>query len=112
MQRAGLRGVAFALLEDVIDVLTGVRLTRDGVFNGAGDFVGAVNVGKGHDLVDVAACVETASGELLVVMFGVRTQGVKGEQPLGVTGSAALIQEFFDVIGVFKVAMALVTAGM
>jgi hypothetical protein len=37
--------VAFALLEDVFDVLAGERLAGDGVFKGEGDFFGAVNIG-------------------------------------------------------------------
>ena len=74
--------------------------------------VGVKGGGQGHDLVDVAAGVKTAGGELLVVMLGVRTQGVKGEQPFGVAGAASLVQEFLDVVGIFKVAVALVTAWM
>jgi hypothetical protein len=51
-------------------------------------------------------------GELLGVVFGVRTQGVKGALLLGVTRLAALMPEVLDVIGVFKIAVALVAAGM
>ena len=45
VQGAGLRGVAFALLEDVFDVFAGERLAGDGVIHGESDFFGAVNVG-------------------------------------------------------------------
>jgi len=60
----------------------------------------------------MGALVEVAGGELLMIGFGVGTEGVEGEEPFGVFGAAALIEEFFDVIGVFEVAVALVAAGV
>ena len=112
VQRAGARGVSLALLEDVLDVLAGERLAGDGVIDGAGDFVGPVDVGEGDDLVDMDAGVEAAGAQLLVVVLCLRAQGVKGEQPLGVARPSALVEEFAHVIGVFKIAVPLVTAGM
>ncbi len=84
----------------------------DGVVDGEGDFFGTVDVGEGDDFVDVDAGVEVAGAELLVVGFGLRTEGVEAQQPLGVAGAAALVEEFLDVIGVLEVAVALVAAGM
>ena len=55
MQGAGLRGVAFALLEDVFDVLAGEGLALDGVVNGEGELFRAVDVGERDDFVDVDA---------------------------------------------------------
>lgn len=81
MEGSGCRGVAGALFEDVFDVLAGVGLALDGVFDGEGDFFGAVDFGEGDDLVDMNALVEVAGGELLVIVFGVGTDGVEGEQP-------------------------------
>ena len=112
MQGAGLERGPFALLEDVLDVLAGERLADDGVINGAGDLVGAVDIGDGDDLVDVRTGVEAAFFELLVVVFGLRAQGVKGLQPLGLTRSATLVEEFADMIGVFKITVSLVAARM
>ena len=60
VQRAGLRGVAFALLEDVFNVFAGERLAGDGVIHGEGDFFAAVDVGQGDDLVDMDAGLEAA----------------------------------------------------
>ena len=74
MQRTGLRNEAFALLEDILDVLAGECLAGDGVINGAGDFVCPVDVGKSDDLIDVDAFVEAASTKLLVVVFGLRAR--------------------------------------
>ena len=58
----------------------------------------------------MGACLEAAGGELLIVVFGLRAEGIKGEQPLGVASAAALVEDVLDVIGVFEVAVALVTA--
>ena len=112
MQGAGLRGVAFTLLEDVFDVFAGERLACDGVLHGKADFIGAVDVGQGDDLVDVDADLEAAGCELLVIVFGLRTEGIKGHQPLGVPGTVSLGEDVFDVIRVFEVAVALVAARM
>jgi hypothetical protein len=82
------------------------------VVDGEGDVSGAVNFGQGDDFVDVDAGVEAAGGELLVVGFGPGTEGVEGQEPFGVAGTAALVEEFFDVVGVLEVAVALVAAGV
>ena len=112
MEGSRCRGVAGALFEDVFDVLAGVGLALDGVLDGEGYFFGAVDFGEGDDLVDMNALVEVAGGELLVIVFGVWADGVEGEQPFGVASAAALVEEFFDVVGVFEVAVALVAAGV
>ena len=78
VQGAGLRAVAFALLEDVLDVLAGERLARDGVVHGEGDFFRAVDVGEGDDAVDMGAGLEAAGDELLIVVFGLRAEGIEG----------------------------------
>ena len=47
-----------------------------------------------------------------MVVFGAGTERVEAQEPLGVAGAAALVEEFLDVIGVLEVAVALVAAGM
>ena len=110
VEGAGLGLGPGALLEDVFDVLTGVGVAGDGVVEGEGDFVRAVDVSEGDDFVDVDAGVEASGAELVVVGFGAGTEGVEGEEPFGVAGAVALGEQFFDVVGVFEVAVALVAA--
>lgn len=112
VQGTRLRGEGFALDEDVFDVLAGEGLACDGVLDGPGHFVRSIDVGQSDDFVDLSAGIERAGGELPVVVFGVGTQGVKAQEPLGIPGAAALVQEFFDVLGVFKIAVTIVAAGM
>ena len=50
--------------------------------------------------------------ELAVVVFSAGAQGVEAQQELGVAGFAALVEQLFDVVGIFEVAVPLVTAGM
>ena len=112
MQGTGLRGEALALFEDIGDVFAGEGLGVEGVLDGASQVVLAVDVGEGDDFVDVDAGVETALGELAVVVFRARAQGVEAQQELGVGGFAALVEEFLYVVGIFEVPVPLVAAGM
>ena len=112
MQGTGLRGEPLALFEDVGDVFAGEGLAVEGILDGAGEVVLAVDVGEGDDFVDVDAGVETALGELVVVVFGAGAERVEAQQELGVAGFAALVEEFFYVVGIFEVPVALVAAGM
>ena len=93
-------------------VFAGEGLGVEGVLDSASEVVLAVDVGEGEDFVDVEAGVETALGELAVVFFSARAQGVEAQQELGVAGFAALVEEFLYVVGIFEVPVPLVAAGM
>ena len=58
MQGAGFRQQALALLQQVGDVLATERLELQGVLDGAGGLVGAVDFAQGHDLADVMQDVQ------------------------------------------------------
>ena len=49
--------------EDVFDVLAGVGMAGNGIVDGEGYFIGAVDVGEGDDFVDVDARVEVAGAD-------------------------------------------------
>lgn len=60
----------------------------------------------------MSAGVEPARGQLLMVGFGLWAEGVKSQQQLALARGVAVGEEFFDVLGIFEVAVALVAAGV
>jgi hypothetical protein len=56
--------------------------------------------------------VEAALFELAVVEFGLRGEGEKAHEDLVITGFFALLEQGLGMIGVFEVAVTIVTAGV
>jgi len=70
-----------------------------GVLNGAGGLIGAVDLAEGHDLADVVDDVETAFGQGLVEGLGLGRQVQQAQEQLLVGGAAALLEQGPGMIG-------------
>jgi hypothetical protein len=112
MQGAGLRCEALALFEQIGNVIATEGLELEGIFDGASNFVGAIDLAQSHDLGKVVARAQAAILELAVIFLGRRTKSVKTQEQFRVTGCVAPLKEFLTVIGVFEVPVAIVAAGV
>ena len=112
MQRAGLRQQPLPLLQQVGDILATERLELQGVLNGAGGFVRAVDFAQRHDLADVMQRVQPPLLEFAVKRFGLRRHGQQAHQQFLIAGFAALLEQLAGMIGIFDILMPLVTARM
>jgi hypothetical protein len=112
VQRTLLRGAAGALLEPVRDRVGGKGAVLQGIGPGAGDGLVAVDVAQGHDLAHGMVRVEASLFELPVLEFGLGRAREKAHEELVITGFSALLQQRFGMIRVFKVALAVVAAGV
>ena len=110
VQGRGHGGLAFPLFEDVGDVFAAVSLEGQRVVQGAGDFVGAVDLAQGNDLLDVMRGVEPLFLELARVEIGLRSQAQEGLQEGLLARSLAMDQQFLDVVGIADVLAAVVTS--
>ena len=110
MQGRGGHGVALALFQQLGDIFTAVSVEGQGVPQGAGHFVGAVELAQRDDLLDVVRGMEAFFAEFATVAFGVCSQAQEGSQAGLVAGAVTLRQEFLDMIGVADVLAAVVTA--
>ena len=74
VQGSGHGGRTLPLFQEVGDVFTTVSLGSQGIVQGAGDFVRAVELAQGHDLLDVVRSVEPFFLELARVPLRLRPQ--------------------------------------
>ena len=112
MQGALLGGKAGALLEQVGDVVGGKGALFEGIGQSTGRGRWAVDVAEGDDLAHVVVWVEASLFELSVVEFGLRGEGEKAHEDLVVTRLFSLLEQRLWMVGVFEVAMSIVTAGV
>jgi len=112
VQRTLLRGEAGALLEQVSDIVGGKSAVLQGIGPGAGDGLVAVAVAQGHDLAHVMGWVEASLCERPVIEFGLGRESQRAHDELVSTGFSALLQQRFGMSRVFKVALAVVAAGV
>jgi hypothetical protein len=98
------------LFEDVGKVFAAVSLEGEGVLEGAGDLVGAVDFTQGDDLLDVVGGVEAFVLEFAGVEFGLGAELEEGQQEGRVTGPLALGQQVLEVIGIADVLVAIIAA--
>ena len=102
VQRAGLGCEALALFEDVSNVIAAEGLELEGIFDGTGHFVGAINLAQCDDLGDVESRAQAALLELAMILFGTRTESIKAQEQFGIPGCAAPLKKFLDVVRVFE----------
>ena len=110
VQGRGDGGLAFTLFEDVGDVFAAVGLEGEGVVQGAGGFVRAVDLAQGDDFLDVVRGVEALFLQLARVEVGLGSQAQEGLQEGLLAGALAIDQQFLDMIGVADVLAAVVTS--
>ena len=73
VERGRGRGDALALLQDIGDVFAAVGFVNDGIGEGAGDFVGAIDFAERDDLLHVMRCIEPPFIEFVAVELGLGT---------------------------------------
>src|SRR6266576_1221481 len=73
-------GFTFALFQQVGDVFTSVSLKLEGVLQGASDFVVAVELAQGDDLLDMVRSIEPLLLEPAHVKLGLGAQAQEGLQ--------------------------------
>ena len=112
MQRPGLRAEVFALFEDIGDVVAAEGLELEGVFDGAGDFVGAIDFAQRYDFGDVLMGVKAALFYLVEILFSTRAEGIEAQQQFGVAGCMALLEQLLDVVRIFNVLVTVVVTGV
>jgi len=110
VQRRRRSGVTLALFQEVGDVFAAVSVEAQGVLEGAGHLVGAVELAQRHDLLNVVGSVETFFPEFAAVDLGLWPQAQESLQAGLITGSATLPQKFLDMVEVFDVLAAVVRA--
>ena len=101
---------ALALFQQVGDVLATEGLELQGVLDGPGGHLGAVNLAQGDDLADVVQDVEPPLGQPLVERFGLGGRGSAAGQQLLIAGPAALLEQGPRMIGVLEVLVTVVAA--
>ena len=112
MQSAGLDHGPFPLFQEVGDVFATEGLIGPGVFQGALHFFHAIDFAQGHDLLDVVAGIAPFFLQPLVILLSRGRQRQEAGQELLLPGLPALGQQFFDMLGLFKVLMPVVAADM
>jgi len=100
------------LLQQVGDIITAVRLKSEGIVNGAGHGVRAVEFAQGNDLLDVVGGREAFFLQLAIIRLGLGRQVEKGRQQGLLAGADALGHQFTIVIGVADVLAAVVATGV
>src|SRR5260370_40976302 len=93
MQGPGLRAEVFALFEDIGDVVAAEGLELEGVFDGAGDFVGAIDFAQSDDFGDVLTGVKAALFYLVEILFSTRAESIEAQQQCGVPSCMALLEQ-------------------
>ena len=101
-----------ALLQQVGDVITAVRLKSEGVVNGSGHGVRAVEFAQGNDFLDVVGGREAFFLQLAIIRLGLGRQVEKGRQQGLLAGADALGHQFTIVIGVADVLAAVMATGV
>jgi len=100
------------LAEDVGNVIAAECFKFESVFDGASDFVRAVNFTQGHDFGDVNPGIEATFLKLAMILLGTRAESIKTQEQFGVAGLTSLIEQILDVIWVFEVPVPIVATGV
>jgi hypothetical protein len=100
------------LFEDVSNVIAAEGSKFESVFEGASDFVGAIDFTQSHDFGDVNPGIEATILKLAIILLGMRAESVKAQEQFGVASLASLIEQVLDVIWVFEVSVPIVATGM
>jgi hypothetical protein len=110
VQGRGRRSVALPLFEEVGDVFAAIGLEGQRVVQGAGRFVGAVDLAQRNDLLDVARSIEPLFLKLACVEVRLRTQAQAGLKEGLLARAMAMDQEFLEVIRIANVLAAIASA--
>jgi len=110
MQGAGFLGRMLALLQKVGDVFAGEGLISEGIFQGAGDRLGAIKLAQGDDLLDVMFGVEAPLFQLLIVFVGLGAKGQKAQEELLLARLLAVQEQGGHVVGQLVILVAVVAA--
>ena len=100
------------MFENVSNVIAAERSKFESVFEGASDFVGAIDFTQSHDFGDVNPGIEATILKLAIILLGTRAKGVKIQEQFGVASLASLIEQILDVIGVLEVPVTIVATGV
>src|SRR5208337_1930376 len=98
--------------EDVGNVVAAECSKFESVFDGARDFVRAIDFTQGHDFGDVNPGIEATILKLAIILLGTRAKSIKTQEQFGVAGLASLIEQILDVIWVFEVPVPIVATGV
>ena len=110
VQSAGRDGRALALLQDVGDVFAAISFESEGILEGVGDLINAVDFAQGHDFLDMVGSVEPFLVKFADIELGLGRQIQERQQEGLLTGFEALGQQFLGVIRIVEVLVALVPA--
>jgi hypothetical protein len=100
------------LFENVSNVIAAERSKFESVFEGASDFVGAIDFTQSHDFGDVNPGIEATILKLAIILLAKRAESVKAQEQFGVAGLASLLEQILDVIWVFEVPVPIVATGV
>ena len=106
MQGAGLRQEPAPLLQEIGDVLAGVRAQGVRVLDGAGGRLRAEDLGEGDDLDHMMARIDAALVQVLVVGLGLRRQPQELEQDALIARLLPVVDQFRRVLGLLDVLVA------
>ena len=71
---------ALTLFEDIGNVVAAKCSKFESVFDGASDFVRAIDFTQGHDFGNVNAGIEATFLELAIILFGPRAKCIKTQE--------------------------------
>ena len=100
------------MFENVSNVIATKCSKFESVFEGASDFVGAIDFTQSHYFGDVNPGIEATILKLAIILLGKRAESVKAQEQFGVAGLASLIEQILDVIWVFEVPVPIVATGV
>ena len=98
------------LQENVGHVFAAEGFEGDGVFDGSGDLVRAIDLAQGDDLLDVMGSIEAFVLEFAAKQFGLRREVEEGQQQSLIACLFTLGQQFLGVIGIGLVLAPIIAA--